>query len=172
MRIAGSEEQEAIMMRIDVSAFVRAPQPIVMDVYTDYANWAHLFPTIKGVRLIRREGNKVILAIDHREGAVINELIIRRPDEIDLWEAKRHYHALFRNRFESLADGTRFIIRAEIDLHAAVKLLQPFLYDYARRRIERFQVEPIKVEAEARALVHARRAGAEQPLASACHGSR
>ena len=142
------------MMRIEVSAIVRAPQPLVMDVYADYTNWPCLIPTIKGVRLIRREGNRLFLAIDHVEGAVINELVIRRPDEIDLWEAKRHYHALFQNRFEPVGDGTRFTIKAEIELHPPVGFLQPFLYDYARRRIERFQVEPIKVEAEARASAH------------------
>lgn len=139
------------MMRIDVSAFVKAPQAIVMDVYADYTNWPQLIPTIKGVRLLRREANKLVLAIDHVEGAVINELVIRRPDEIDLRETKRHYDALFRNRFEPFADGTRFRIRAEIKLHASVRLLQPFLYDYARRLIERFQVGPVKAEAEARA---------------------
>lgn len=139
------------MMRIDVSVVVKAPQAIVMDVYADYTSWPRLIPTIKGVRLLRREGNRLVLAIDHVEGAVINELVIRRPDEIDLWETKRHYDALFRNRFEPFADGTRFTTRAEITLHTSVRLLQPFLYDYARRRIERFQVEPVKVEAEARA---------------------
>lgn len=158
------------MMRIDVSAFVWAPVPIVMDVYADYTNWARLIPTIKGVRLIRREGNKLVLAIDHVEGAVINELVIRRPDEIDLWEAKRHYDALFRNRFEPFADGTRFTIRAEIELHTSVRLLQPFLYDYARRRMKRFQVEPVKVEAEARASAHERR-WAQEPAGSGCRAS-
>ena len=145
------------MMRIEVSATVRAPQRIVMDVYADYTNWPRLFPTIRDVRLIRHEGNKLVLAIDHVEGAVINELVIRRPDEIELWEVKRHYNALFRNRFEPVGDGTRFTIKAEIDLHTPVRFLQPFLYDYARRRIERFQVAPVKAEAEARASAHGHR---------------
>ena len=139
------------MMRIDVSAFVLAPPETVMDVYADYPDWPSFIPTIKAVHLIRREGDKVVLAIDHVEGRVINELVVRRPDEIELWEAKRHYEARFLNRFTPVGDGTRFAISARIHLRPHALLLQPFVYGYARRRIEWFQVAPVKGEAEARA---------------------
>lgn len=138
------------MLRIDVSAFVAAPRTTVMDVYADYRSWPAYIPTIKGVRLIRREGEKLVLAVDHVEGPVINELVVRQPDQIDLWESKRFYEALFRNRFEAVAEGTRFLIHAEIQLRAGVRFLEPFVYGYARRRIERFQVAPVRLEAEAR----------------------
>ena len=45
--------------------------------YADY--WPRLFPTIKGVRLIGREGSKQVLEIDHLEGKVVNELVVRHP---------------------------------------------------------------------------------------------
>jgi len=36
-----------------------------MEVYADYTNWPAFIPTIKAVRLMRRDGPKPILAIDH-----------------------------------------------------------------------------------------------------------
>ncbi len=138
------------MMNIGVSAFIAAPRTIVMDVYLDYASWPSFFPTIKAVRLIRREGDKLVLAVDHVEGPVVNELLVRWPDEIELWERKRRYDGHFHNRFDTVTGGTRFVVSAEIELRGHVRLLQPFVSRYARRRIERFQVWPVKVEAEAR----------------------
>ena len=88
---------------------------------------ASSLPDYQGVRLVRRAGEKLVLAIDHVEGSVINELVVRWPDAIDLRETKRHYHALFRNRFEAVAGGTRFTINAELYLRRHVRLLQPFL---------------------------------------------
>ena len=139
------------MMKIVVAAFVAAPRTTVMDVYLDYAFWPSIFATIKAVRLIRREGEKVVLAVDHVEGPVINELLVRWPDEIELWERKRRYDGHFRNRFETVAGGTQFLIRAEIELRHHLRVLQPFLSGYARRQIERFQIAPVRREAEARA---------------------
>ena len=101
---------------------------------------ASSLPDYQGVRLIRRTGEKLVLAIDLVEGSAINELVVRWPDAINLRETKRPYHALFRNRFEAVAGGTRFTIDAEIYLQRHVRLLQPFLYGYARRLIERFQL--------------------------------
>jgi hypothetical protein len=64
-----------------------------LDVYADYSSWPRLFPTISGVRLLRREGAKLVLELDHVEGTVINKLLVRRPDQLDLWEEKRRYDA-------------------------------------------------------------------------------
>ena len=139
------------MMNINVSAFVAAPRKTVMNVYLDYESWPSFFPTINAVRIIRREGEKLVLAVDHVEGPVINELLVRWPDEIELWERKRRYYGHFLNRFDTVGGGTQFVIRAEIGLRAHLRLLQPFVYGYAKRRIERFQVTPVRREAEARA---------------------
>jgi hypothetical protein len=148
--VAGNE-RERPMMTIDVSAFVAAPRRTVMDVYLDYERWPSFFPTIKGVRIIQRDGDKLVLAVNHVEGPVVNELLVRWPDEIELWERKRRYDGHFRNRFETVAGGTRFVIRAEIELRRHLRVLQPFLSGYARRQIERFQIAPVRLEAEARA---------------------
>ena len=72
------------MIRMAVSTDVAAPAETVRSIYADYSAWPHLFPTIKGVRLIRRDGATVVLDIDHAEGHVINELEERSSNEIEL----------------------------------------------------------------------------------------
>jgi hypothetical protein len=122
------------------------------------SSWPDLFPTISGVRLVREEGAKLVLEVDHVEGKVVNELLVRPPDELELWERKRRYDAWFHNRFETVpGGGTRFTVRAEIHLKGWARLLQPFLEGYAHRQIERLQLQPVKAEAEA----YARGGGAD-----------
>jgi hypothetical protein len=110
-----------------VSTTVEASRPTVLDVYADYAGWPRLFPTIGGVRLLARQGPKLVLEVDHVEGKVRNELVVRPPSAIDLWEEKRHYDARFSNRFETAAGGTPFTVRGDIRLKGWARLLQPFL---------------------------------------------
>jgi hypothetical protein len=139
------------MIRVHTATVIKAPKETASQVYADYAGWPHVFPTISGVRLLRREGSKQILEIDHREGKVINEMTIRSPDEIDLREVKRRYNARFINRFEAVPGGTRFTVSGEIYLKGVAKLLQPFLGGYVRRQMQRWQLQPVKSEAEERA---------------------
>ena len=139
------------MLHVEVSTTVRAPRQTVLDVYADYAGWPRLFPTISGVRLLRREGAKLVLEIDHVEGRVINELVVRPPDTLELWEEKRRYNARFHNRFATVHGGTRFTARGDIYLKGWARLLQPFLRGYVRRLMRRLQLQPVKAEAEARA---------------------
>ena len=138
------------MIRMAVSTDVAAPAETVRGIYADYSAWPHLFPTIKGVRLIRRDGPTVVLDIDHAEGHVINELEERSSSEIELREVKRHYDARFVNGFEGIPGGTRFTILGEIRLKGAARLLQPFLRGFVRRQMEQLQLQPVKAEAEAR----------------------
>lgn len=93
------------MLRVVASTLVSAPKATVSDVYSDHPNWPRLFPTINGVRLLRREGAKLVLEIDHVEGEVVNELLVRSADEISLWEVHRRFDALFVNRFETIPRG-------------------------------------------------------------------
>jgi hypothetical protein len=79
------------MLHAEVSTIVEAPPETVLDVYADWSGWPRLFPTISGVRLLRREGAKLVLEVDHVEGRVINELVVRLPDTLELWEEKRGY---------------------------------------------------------------------------------
>jgi hypothetical protein len=139
------------MLQVEVSSVVRAPRKTVLDVYADYASWPHLFPTITAVRLVGREGPKLVLEVDHAEGKVSNELVVRPPDQLELWEKKRRYNARFLNRFETVPDGTRFTVRGEIHLKGWARLLQPFLHGYVRHQMRQLQLQPVKAEAEARA---------------------
>jgi hypothetical protein len=134
----------------EVSSVVRAPRETVLDVYADYGSWPHLFPTIAAVRLVGREGPKLVLEVDHVEGKVSNELVVRAPDQLKLWEKKRR-DARFLNCFETVPDGTRFTLRGEIHLKGWARLLQPFLQGYVRRQMRQLQLQPVKAEAEARA---------------------
>jgi len=147
------------MMHVVASTTVSAPKATVSGVYSEYTNWPHLFPTINGVRLLRREGATLVLEISHSEGKVINELLVRSGDEISLWEVHRRFDVLFLNRFETVPGGTRFTVSGEFHLKGFAKFLQPFLRGYARRRMERLQLRPVKAEAEARAR---RAAGGER----------
>ena len=103
------------------------------------------------MRLLHREGEKLVLEVDHVEGRVINELVVRPPDTLELWEEKRRYDARFSNRFEAVPGGARFTDRGDIYLKGWARLLQPFLAGYVRRLMRRLQLEPVKAEAEARA---------------------
>jgi Polyketide cyclase / dehydrase and lipid transport len=139
------------MLHVEVSDTVRAPRETILAVYADYAGWPGLFPTISGVRLLRRAGDKLVLEVDHAEGKVLNELLVRPPGTLDLWEEKRRYDARFSNRLEPVAGGTRWTVGGDIHLKGWARLLRPFLRGYARRLIRRLQVQPVKAEAEARA---------------------
>jgi Polyketide cyclase / dehydrase and lipid transport len=139
------------VLRVEASTTVQAPRETVLGLYADYRGWPGLFPTISGVRLLRREGAKLVLAVDHVEGRVLNELVVRPPDAIDLWEEKRRYDARFLNRFEEVPGGTLFTVSGEVFLKGWARLLRPFLGGYVRRQIERLQLQPVKAQAEARA---------------------
>lgn len=138
-------------MHVEASTIVAAPAGVVAGVYRDYGRWPAVFPTIGAVRLLREEAGRQVLEVDHRvEGKVVNVLTTRSPDEVELEEWKRAYHARFLNRFEAAAGGTRFTVRGDIRLNGPRRLLAPFLRGYARRLIERFQLLPVKAVAEAR----------------------
>jgi hypothetical protein len=142
-------------MLAQVAAVVRAPKETVSGVYAAYQNWPGLFPTISGVRFVSRDGPKLALEVAHAEGKVPNELVLRCPDEIDLWEVKHRYDACFHNRFVTIPDGTLFVVTGEVWLTGWARLLRPFLPGYMRRQMRRMQLRPVRAEAEAQA----RRAG-------------
>ena len=142
--------QSRTVIHVEVSTIVRAPTDVVSSVYADYTHWHEVFPTISAVRLIRVEGSRQILEIDHREGKVINTLTVRSPDCIELEEVKRRYDARFINRFDAVPAGTLFTVLGDICLKGWAKLLTPFVGVYVRRQMERYQLRPVKVAAEAR----------------------
>lgn len=136
-------------MKVQAATTVAAPPAVVHDTYASYADWPQIFPTIKSVRLLRREGPTLILDIGHVEGAVINELTVSLG-EIRLAEIKRHYDAVFVNRFQASTAGTRFTVVGDIRLKGAARLLRPVLPPIARLLMRRLQLEPIKRAAEER----------------------
>jgi hypothetical protein len=138
-------------MRVQTSAFVRAPNAIVCGVYADYRGWPRLFRKISAVRLIRHNGPKQVLEIDHVEGRVVNEVTVDCPRTLDLWEVKRYYDARFVNRFDEVPGGTRFTVTADLRFKGYARLFAPLLRGYVRRQIIELQIAPVRSEAEARA---------------------
>ena len=137
------------MPHAEASIIIRAPPTQVAQLYRDYERWPQLFPaTIRSVRLLRSEGGKTELEIDHREGRIPNVMTEVGPDRVDLWEAKRRYEGNFVNCFEVVPEGTRYTVAADIKLKGAAKLLGPLLGDYIRRRIVRYVLAPMRVAAE------------------------
>ncbi len=138
------------MPHAEASIIIRAPRDRVAELYRDYRGWPRLFSaTIRSVRLVRSEGARTELEIDHREGKVPNVMTVVGPDRVDLWEAKRRYQGSFVNRFEAVPEGTRYTVVADIRLTGAGRLLGPVLGGYIRRQIVRYILAPMRVAAEA-----------------------
>ena len=136
-------------MRVSASMCICAPRDRVFALYADYVNWNRLFSlTIKGVRLVRDEGNTKELEIDHVDGLVPNMMRLRPPDTIEVDEVKRRYIATFLNTFEAVPDGTRFTVAADVRLKGWYTLATPFVRGYVHRQIVRFVLEPMKQNAE------------------------
>ena len=137
-------------MRIRAETYVSAPAEQVYAVYADYRQWPKIFPTIRGVHVIGRDRDTVVLVIDHTEGQVRNDLLLQPPNRILLVESKRAYDATFVNTFYRSGQGTRFEVEGNVHLKGARRLLAPVVRSYARRQMRVFQLAPVKAEAERR----------------------
>jgi hypothetical protein len=139
------------MPRLELSVFVEAPATAVAELYRDYGRWHLLFPTIRSARLSREEeGGRLVLAIDHREGEVVNVMTSLSPTLIRLEEWKKRFDAVFLNSFEEAPGGTRYRVSAEIRLKGLAWLLGPLLGPYIAGQIRRYVLEPVKRAAEER----------------------
>jgi hypothetical protein len=137
------------MLHAEVSIIVHAPQVLVAQLYRDYCGWSQLFPaTIRNVRLVRAEGARTELEIDHREGRVPNVITEISADRIDLRESKHCYDADFVNLFEVVPEGTCYTVFADIRLKGVARLLSPLLNGHIRRQIVQYVLVPVKVAAE------------------------
>jgi hypothetical protein len=67
------------MLRVTTSIVIDAPRDLVSEIYADYIAWPRLFPTISGVRLLRRDGEKLVLEVDHVEGKLPTSCSCDRP---------------------------------------------------------------------------------------------
>jgi hypothetical protein len=137
------------MPHAEASIIIRAPWMRVAQLYRDYRGWPRLFPaTIRGVRLVRAEGDRTELEIDHRDGKVPNVLTEMSPQRVDLWETKRRYEGSFVNHFQAVPEGTRYSVTADIKLKGPAKLLAPLLGGHIRRQMIRYVLAPMRVAAE------------------------
>jgi hypothetical protein len=138
-------------MHVRVRTLIDAPRAAVSALYADYQRWPEIFPLIVGVRLLRRDETKLVIEVHHREGLVINELAVGPADRIELVEWKRRYDARFVNRFVDTPRGTLLTVDGDIDLKGWARVLGPLLAPVARRRMKRWQLQPLKLAAEGRA---------------------
>src|SRR5215471_1781863 len=96
-------------IRAVVSEHVNASAERVRALYEDPSNWARIFPaTIRGARVVRRQGDTTVIEVDHVEGRVTNILRAVSSTRIDLAEIKRRYEATFANEFIGEGDGMRY----------------------------------------------------------------
>ena len=143
-RIVRSNIIEAV-----VSEHVNAPADRVRALYRDPANWAHLFPeTIRGARVVRKEGDTTVVEVDHVEGKVVNILRDISSTRIDLVEFKRRYDATFVNEFIPEGDGMRYTLTASVRLKWPYWVAAPFVKPLVLTRMRRYVVEPLKAAAE------------------------
>ena len=63
-------------------------------------------------------------------------------------EHKRRFDARFENRFESIAEGTRYVVTADVMLRGNLRWLRLIAKPVVVSRIKRFVLEPIRIAAE------------------------
>jgi hypothetical protein len=141
-------------IRTTVEITIPAPPERVAALFTDFRRWPQIFPsTIQSTELRRRGSSLIEVMVHHRhEGDVINVLVLRSPDTVELREFKRRFDAVFVNRFLSSSVGTRYVIEAEIRLKGGYALLAPFLRRFAERALRRYVLEPMRSAATANTL--------------------
>jgi hypothetical protein len=135
-------------VHVEMSTTIRARQTVAMNVYRDYQKWPQVFSTIRAVSVVSTQDGTTTLRIDHREGVVINVLTVVSATELRLQEFKKKYDAIFLNRFESVLEGTRYTVVADISLKGGYRFLASFVGWYIRRQIRIFVIEPVKRAAE------------------------
>ena len=137
------------MVEAIVSEHVNAPAARVRALYRDPDNWARLFPaTIRGARIVRKEGDTTVVEVDHVEGKVVNILRDISSTRTDLVEFKRHYDATFVNEFIPEREGMRYTLTASVQLKWPYRLAAPFVKPLVLARMRRYVAEPLKAAAE------------------------
>jgi len=134
----------------EVASTIHASPDRLAALYMDYEHWPRLFPaTIAGVRVLEKTEGMIVVEVNHRTSApVVNIIRPHSPREIELEEHKPKFNATFINRFEQVADGSRYVVTADVRLKPPYGLLAPFLGWYVRRTIKRNVLEPMRAFAE------------------------
>ena len=137
------------MIHAVVTEHVNASADRVRALYEEPDNWARLFPaTIRGARVVRREGGTTVVEVDHVEGRVMNVLRAVSPTRIDLDEFKRRYDAAFTNEFVPEGGGMRYTLTASVRLKWPYRLIAPFVKPLVLAKMRRYVVKPLKAAAE------------------------
>ncbi len=137
------------MIHAVVTEHVNASADRVRALYEEPDNWARLFPaTIRGARVVRREGGTTVVEVDHVEGRVMNVLRAVSPTRIDLDEFKRRYDAAFTNEFVPEEGGMRYTLTASVRLKWPYRLVAPFVKPLVLAKMRRYVVKPLKAAAE------------------------
>jgi hypothetical protein len=138
------------MVRFQREIFIAAEPQKVKAVYMDYSNWHNTFSqTIRSAELLYNRSGIMHIEVRHKtEGLVPNELIETAPDEVTLKEWKPRYYAIFINRFIPAPKGTIYQVQAHLHLKGFYKALRPFVKGFARGRLKRFALAPLKKECE------------------------
>jgi hypothetical protein len=137
-------------VRVREALVIRDTPEHLAALYLDYRNWPELLPaTIRGVRKLAEDAGDITVEVDHRtEGRVVNIIRPMSASVIALEEFKPRYDATFVNRFESVPQGTRYVLDAEIRFHMPYALIAPLLSGIVRQRMRRYVLEPMRDEAE------------------------
>lgn len=137
------------MIHAVVTEHVNASAERVRALYEEPDNWARLFPaTIRGARVVRREGDTMVVEVDHVEGRVMNVLRAVSRTRVDLDESKRRYDATFMNEFIPEGEGMRYTLTARVRLKWPYRLFEPFVKPLVLARMRRYVVAPLKAAAE------------------------
>lgn len=135
---------------VTTSVMVDAPAAVAYRLFADVEAWPRIFPKVEAVRRVTADDSRIEVLVRHAtEGNVPNVLILRPPDTIVLEEAKRHYRAVFVNRFHTVGERSRYEVTATIRLTGWRRLLSSVLGPYVRGQLLALTLRPLKAAAEA-----------------------
>ncbi len=145
------------MIHVEVSDVIKAPRDRVYDLNANYWDWTKLFPDMKSVRLVRKEGDCVILEVDDvREGLVALTQRAIPPDRIEREVKRRSLEGRAVYSFESLSpNSTRMTLTFDVSLRGKYKLASLFARRIIVQRLKEFIFEPVK-NASARTDTHSK----------------
>ena len=137
-------------VRVREALVIRDTPERLAALYLDYRSWPELFPaTIRGVRKLAEHDGDITVEVDHcADGRVVNIIRPMSASVIALEEFKPRYDATFVNRFESVPQGTRYVLDAEVRFHMPYALVAPLLQGIVRHRMRQYVLEPMRDEVE------------------------
>ncbi len=155
------------MVHADVSTCIRADPWKACEILADAAKWPEIFPrTIRSVELLRREGAFLEFDVRRMDGLAVHELRILSPEELELEERTKRYHARFIYRFGPDHGGTRLRLIAEIELKRPFGILRLLPKPFVVHRIKRQVLKPLKAYIEARKVARRNGNGSDPGRAS------